>query len=77
MGRLVLLLLIQFCLILATQATHAPDCMQSDGQAVIHDFFGRGLIVVVLQEWGSTPVLMDSCSKVVKTGVGVVVVVVV
>ncbi len=30
------------------------------GQAVIDDFFGRVLIVVVLQEWGTTPVLMDS-----------------
>ncbi len=30
------------------------------GEAAVDDFFGSGVILVVCQESGSTPVLMDS-----------------
>ncbi len=33
----------------------------------VDDFFGRGVILVVRQESGNTPVLMDSWNKSVKT----------
>ncbi len=36
-------------------------------QATVDDFFGRSVILVVRQESGSTPVLMDSWNKLVKT----------
>ncbi len=36
------------------------------GQAAVDDFFGSGVILVVRQESGSTPVLMDSWSRLVK-----------
>ncbi len=37
------------------------------GQAAVDDFLGIGMILVVRQESGSTPVLMDSWNKLVKT----------
>ncbi len=37
------------------------------GQAAVDDFLGRGVIPVVRKESGSTPVLMDSWNKSVKT----------
>ncbi len=37
------------------------------GQAAVDDFLGRGVILVVRQESGSTPVLMNSWNKSVKT----------
>ncbi len=37
------------------------------GQAAIDDFLGRGVILVLRQESGSTPVLMDSWNKSVKS----------
>ncbi len=37
------------------------------GQAAVDDFLGRGAILVVRQESGSTPVLMDSWNKSAKT----------
>ncbi len=37
------------------------------GQAAEDDFSGSGVILVVRQESGSTPVLMDSWNKSVKT----------
>ncbi len=37
------------------------------GQAAEDDFLGRGVIRVVRQESGSTPVLMDNWNKSVKT----------
>ncbi len=37
------------------------------GQAAVDDFLGRGVILVVRQESGSTPVLMDSWNKSVKS----------
>ncbi len=37
------------------------------GEAVVDDFLGSGVILVVRQESGSTPVLMDSWNKSVKT----------
>ncbi len=36
------------------------------GEAVIDDFFGRDVILVVRQESGSPPVLMDNWNKSVK-----------
>ncbi len=36
------------------------------GQAAVDGFLGRGVILVVRQESGSTPVLMDSWNKLVK-----------
>ncbi len=35
-------------------------------QAAVDDFFGSGVILVVRQESGSTPVLMDSWNRLVK-----------
>ncbi len=37
------------------------------GQAAVDDFLGRGVILVVCHESGSTPVLMGSWNKSVKT----------
>ncbi len=37
------------------------------GQAAVDDVLARGVILVVRQESGSTPVLMDSWNKSVKT----------
>ncbi len=36
-------------------------------EAAGDDFFGRGVILVARQEWGSTSVLIDSWNKSVKT----------
>ncbi len=36
-------------------------------EATVDDFFGSGVILLVLQELGSTAVLMDSWKKSVKT----------
>ncbi len=47
--------------------------MQSDaffGEAAVDDFFGSGVILVVRQESGSTPVLIDSWKKLAKTADG-------